>query len=71
MKYERTARLLTLANLITTIASLLIVLAVTGLISGCAQDEAPQPIHITVEAPEPEPPAETEPEPEPEPRSRG
>lgn len=32
----------------------------TLMLSGCAQEDAPQPIYITVEAPEPEPPpAET------------
>lgn len=63
MKYERTARLLTLANLTTTLASLLLLLAMALLMSGCAQEDAPQPIYITVEAPEPEPPAEPEPVP--------
>ena len=37
------------------------------LFSGCAQEDAPQPIYITVEAPEPEPEPESESEPPPEP----
>lgn len=37
------------------------------LFSGCAQEDAPQPIYITVDAPEPEPEPESEPPAEPEP----
>ena len=37
------------------------------LFSGCAQEDAPQPIYITVDAPEPEPEPEPPAEPEPAP----
>lgn len=53
-------------NLVTRTAlsaGVLLGLLLMFLSSGCAQEDAPQPIYITVEAPEPEPPAEPEPAP--------
>ena len=57
----------TLTAVLCILSNLLIVLATVLAMSGCAEEEAPQPIHITVVSPDPEsPPVVTVAEPEPD-----